>query len=133
MHKSGVHEAPLRSMLKFGGEEVLMLWVVVTTAVPWCCGWYCMTVCVCVCVLQELYDKGNSTAINGPIKYVYKNVDFSKVTVTLANGSKVCWTCALESLQCLQCMAFCIGSHMPSSHGAELCGWYNRRSWSLQL
>ena len=45
---------------------------------------------MCILLLiQELYDYKTPMNVSGPVKFVYKNVDFSNVTVTLSNGSKV--------------------------------------------
>lgn len=40
------------------------------------------------CSMQKIYASA-STAVHGPVKYVYTNVDFSNVTIPIP-GSTVC-------------------------------------------
>ena len=52
---------------------------------------------VCGCsLLQALLENGTQVSLTGPVRYVYKNVDFSSITVVLANGSKVHYTIYIE-------------------------------------
>lgn len=112
--------------------------------------------------LQDIYDHSKKVQLRGAVKSLYTNVDFSNVTVTLPNGSKVSYVViteiALHCLSCVRvflcdcvcvrvcvpvctcvCLFVCVlvytnpGAHMPPSHGTQLCSRDNRRTWSLQF